>query len=67
MNAWVDTMRSLLGKRVKVTLSNEPENGAHLIGTLVSFDEGGEVCVRADDGFLHWGWPNLFTELHEQR
>lgn len=57
---WGATMRSLLGRQVTVTLSREPK--ATLVGVLLSFDEGGEVAVRHEDGFIHYGWPNLLTE-----
>jgi hypothetical protein len=57
---WGATMRSLLGKHVTVTLSREPKST--LVGTLLAFDQGGEVAVRDEEGFIHYGWPNLLTE-----
>jgi hypothetical protein len=58
---WYDTMNKLLGKRVNVTLSREPER--ILTGTLVHFSRDGDVTVQTDDGITHYGWPNLVTEL----
>lgn len=58
---WREHMRSLLGKQVAVTISAEPELVV-VKGQLLSFDEGGEVALRDDCGFIHWAWPNLSTE-----
>lgn len=50
-------MRSLLGKNVEVTLSNDEP--VKISGILHSFTDVGEVCVQEDDGTFRWGWPNL--------
>src|SRR6185503_11626899 len=57
-NDWASHMRSLLGKQVRVTINREPQL-VEVTGTLVSFDEGGEVALRGEDGFVRWSWPNL--------
>lgn len=61
---WLDHMRSLLGKEVRVTVDRGPdeETPVTVEGVLVSFDEGGEVALRGEDGFIRWSWPNLKTE-----
>jgi hypothetical protein len=59
--AWSRHMRSLLGRQVAVTLQEEPR-AIVLTGQLLSFDEAGEVVLRDETGFLHWGWPNLDTQ-----
>lgn len=57
---WTTHMRSLLGKQVEVTLQREPER--HVVtGRLLWFDEGGEVALQGDDGYIRRGWPNLDT------
>ena len=56
-----DHMRSLLGKQVVVTLAKEPKL-VELQGQLLSFNEGGEVAIRHDDGFVTWAWPALEAE-----
>lgn len=58
---WSQHMRSLLGKKVKVTIDHERD--VTVTGTLVMFDEGGEVALRGEDGFISWSWPNLKAEL----
>lgn len=59
-NEWATHMRSLLGKQVEVTLQTEPER--HVVtGQLLWFDEGGEVALRDDEGYICRGWPNLGT------
>ncbi len=57
LDDWRQRMSSLLGKPVRVLINRNPEVVA--TGVLVSFDEGGEVGLRADDGFIRWSWPNL--------
>ncbi|QFG14340.1 hypothetical protein PBI_TOURACH_105 [Mycobacterium phage Tourach] len=53
-------MRSLLGQQVVVVLNREPL--AAVVGELLSFDEGGEVVIRDDGGFVRWCWPALEAE-----
>jgi hypothetical protein len=50
-------MRALLGKNVRVTINRDPE--VVVTGQLLSFDEGGEVAIRREDGFVGWSWPAL--------
>lgn len=57
MSAWEETMRTLLGKHVEVTYSEEPK--ATQVGVLHQFGDDGSVCIRDECGFLHWCWPNL--------
>lgn len=54
---WHRRMRSLLGKKVVVTIQRQPQIVAE--GTLVDFGEDGEVGLRDECGFVHWAWPNL--------
>ena len=58
---WTEHMRALLGKRVNVTIDREKP--VVVTGTLLSFNEGGEVAVREEDGFVTWSWPALEAEL----
>jgi hypothetical protein len=53
---------SLLGKRVKVTLSTG--TGWSLIekGTLLGYGDGGDVQLLCDDGLVHHCWPRLHVE-----
>lgn len=60
-NDWSLHMRSLLGKEVTVTIDYEQD--VTVTGILVMFDEGGEVALRGEDGFIRWSWPNLKTEM----
>lgn len=60
-NEWVEHMRGCLGKQVRVIINRDPE--VAVIGQLLSFDEGGEVAVRRDDGYIGWSWPNLETTI----
>jgi len=46
---------TLLGQRVRVKLD---EHVVHE-GKLLGFDEGGEIQVLGDDGFVWHGWPAL--------
>jgi hypothetical protein len=57
---WVDHMRALLGKEVAVTIDREKP--VIVRGTLLSFDEGGEVAIRTEYGFVTWAWPALEAE-----
>lgn len=61
-NEWSVHMRSMLGKEVTVIIAREPKL-IEVTGTLLMFDEGGEVALRHDDGFVGWSWPNLETKL----
>lgn len=57
---WREHMYSMLGRQVVVTINREPEL-VTVTGQLLSFDEGGEVALRSEDGFVRWSWPNLDT------
>lgn len=57
---WSEHMRSLLGKQVRVTIDRDKP--VIVKGTLLCFNEGGEVVVREDDGFVTWSWPALEAE-----
>ena len=53
----------LAGKRVRVKLDD------HVVieGKLLGWDEGGEVQLLGDDGFVWHGWPMLeMTEVREE-
>ncbi|QNO01126.1 hypothetical protein [Mycobacterium phage CELFI] len=54
---WTEHMRSLLGEQVVVVLNREPL--ATAVGELLSFEDGGEVVIRDDMGFVHYCWPAL--------
>lgn len=56
-------MRSLLGKRVTVTLDREGQ--ATITGRLLWFNAYGEVSLRDDAGVVVCGWPNLETRAAE--
>jgi hypothetical protein len=58
MTQWLDDMKALLGKHVMVTLAEDDEK-AIAWGKLLSFDDGGEVVIQDEMGFLHYCWPNL--------
>jgi small nuclear ribonucleoprotein (snRNP)-like protein len=63
MSEYVELMKTLLGKRVEVTLAESSEKKqVVVVGTLMSFDEMGEVVIRDDGLTLHWCWPNLHIE-----
>jgi small nuclear ribonucleoprotein (snRNP)-like protein len=63
MSGYVLMMRSLLGKRVEVTLTDSNEKPRVIVtGTLIAFDEMGEVVIQDDSGDPHWCWPNLKIE-----
>lgn len=57
---WREHMVSMLGRQVVVTINREPQL-VTVTGQLLSFDEGGEVALRSEDGFVRWSWPNLDT------
>jgi len=64
LSDYTDHMRSLLGKNVRVTINRNPE--VVVSGTLLSFDEGGEVAIRREDGFVGWSWPALDAEVIDE-
>jgi hypothetical protein len=54
---------SLLGRQVKVYLSRDHEDPATVaVGQLLAIDEGGQIVVRDDMGFVHYCWPLLGIE-----
>lgn len=57
---WEGHMRSLLGRRVEVTIATEPDI-VKVTGMLHYFTtDFGEVCVVDDEtGETRWAWPNL--------
>jgi small nuclear ribonucleoprotein (snRNP)-like protein len=63
MREYIELMKTLLGKRVAVTLTDSNEKPRIIVtGTLIAFDEMGEVVVQDDSGDPHWCWPNLKIE-----
>lgn len=57
-----EAVRSLLGKRVKVTVcqGDGDDDAVIVIGRLLGFGEGGDFEVLDDsDGFVHFCWPML--------
>lgn len=56
-NEWSEHMRSLLGKRVNVVIDRAKP--VVVTGMLLSFNEGGEVAIREEDGYVTWAWPAL--------
>jgi len=58
---WSEHMRSLLGKWVHVII--DKDKPVIVTGKLLSFNEGGEVAIRHDDGFVTWAWPALEAEV----
>lgn len=63
----LDHMRLLLGKNVSVTISRDGagENNDEPVvvtGTLLAFEDSGEVTIRHEDGFVTYAWPALEAE-----
>lgn len=60
-----DDARSLLGKRVRVTLAYpDRENAVSTVATgiLLAFGDDGEFEILDDGGFMHYCWPMLDIE-----
>ena len=65
-----DKARSLLGKRVQVSLTHveviegttEVKPAVITVGTLLAFGDGGDFEILEDDGFVHFCWPLLDIE-----
>lgn len=57
-------VKALLGKEVIVTLVRADGEAPAVVarGTLLSFDDFGEVVVRDEMGACHWCWPMLAIE-----
>ena len=55
--------RTLLGKRVRVTL-DKPEGKPAVIaeGILLGFGDEGDFEIQNDGGFVHYCWPMLAIE-----
>lgn len=52
--------RSLLGQRVRVSLSNEADDKQSVaVGRLLSIADSGELIIEDDSGFAHYAWPML--------
>lgn len=50
----------LLGQQVEVVLSREDGKESVIArGRLLAFDDGGEVRLLDDMGFVHYCWPML--------
>lgn len=64
-NEWREKMRGLLGKDVVIVLNREPL--ATATGVMLAFDEGGEVVLSGDDGFVHYCWPALEADARPKR
>lgn len=60
---WETDPKTLLGKRVRVTLTDEfsPEQ-VITEGQFLGFGDGGEFEILEDDGFVHYCWPMLKVE-----
>lgn len=58
-----DTPRRLLGKDVRITLTDS-NFSEHVVATgrLIAFDDAGEAVLVDDMGFTHWCWPMLAIE-----
>lgn len=54
---WERHMDSLLGEQVTVTYAEDLQEH----GQLIDYDDEGEVTLLADDGEIHYIWPNLDT------
>jgi hypothetical protein len=56
-----ETCRSLLGKKVRATISDEPL--VQHIGILHGFTDDGEVDIReVETGIMQYAWPLLEIE-----
>lgn len=60
----INEARTLLGKRVKVTLVRPEDDTPWTIavGQLLGFGDGGDFEILQDDGFVHYCWPMLDIE-----
>lgn len=53
---------ALLGQRVVVTLNHGAPDGTGVVvaeGILLAFDDGGEIVLEDEMGFVHHCWPML--------
>jgi hypothetical protein len=55
-----ETCKSLLGHKVRVTISDEPL--VQHVGILHGFTEDGEVDIREESGVIQFAWPLLEIE-----
>lgn len=63
----ISEMKTFLGKKVKVTLSQDESLAAIVTGTLLGFGDGGVFEILEEDGFVHYCWPLLdMEELDEE-
>ena len=61
MKDFNETMKPLLGKRVRVTLSDKDPQIVQE-GVLLGYGEGGDVEILGGDGLVYHAWPNLRIE-----
>jgi hypothetical protein len=59
-------MRSMLGKNVRVVL-DKPEGRDPVVtqGILLSYNDGGDIAIKHEDGFTTYAWPALECEVVE--
>ncbi len=58
-----DEIRSYLGRRVRVTLTDIRETPASIAeGIFLGIGDGGDFEILEDDGFVHYCWPLLNIE-----
>ena len=57
-------INSLLGKQVRVVLDNGTSERQQVVaeGKFLGIDEGGEIVLEDDMGFVHYAWPMLEIE-----
>jgi len=58
---WHGRLVPLLGKQVKVTLSEDDPQGVS-VGQFLGFGDGGDLEILEHDGFVHHCWPLLHVE-----
>jgi hypothetical protein len=55
-------IRSLLGKKVCVTLNTDGIAKLVVEGQFLGFGQGGDFEILAEDGYVHYCWPLLNIE-----
>lgn len=51
----------MLGKRVRLRLTDDPSQPVIAEGVLLAFEDSGQAVIKVEDdiGFLHYCWPVL--------
>ncbi len=63
----LEETRKLLGKQVKVRLTDQSEKERIIVeGQLLEFGQGGDFVILDEMGFAHYCWPMLEIEEVEE-